>query len=135
MCCVGVPYPQGGECNDRCELKSDRNAKWEIVPVEPQSVLNRVGEMAVTSWSYRGSDVRHLGPMAQDFHAAFPYGSNKLAIDLGDANGVALVAIQALNAHIQRLERENTDLQQQLEDVRHELRSSRSRSRGSQEGP
>jgi hypothetical protein len=40
--------------------------------------------------------VRHIGPMAQDFAAAFGFGDTDRKISFIDANGVATVAIQAL---------------------------------------
>jgi hypothetical protein len=75
--------------------------------------------MPVSTWSYRSDDpsVRHLGPMAQDFHAAFGLGSTDRAYDPIDAHGVELAAIKALyqrmleqEERIERLERENRKL-------------------------
>lgn len=40
--------------------------------------------------------VRHIGPMAQDFHAAFEVGEDDEHIATVDADGVALAAIQGL---------------------------------------
>jgi hypothetical protein len=77
--------------------------------------------MPVSTWSYRSDDptVRHLGPMAQDFHSAFGLGDTDRAYDSIDAHGVALAAIKALyersrdqDARIERLERENAELRE-----------------------
>ena len=98
---------------------SDRNLKRDIEPVDEQSVLERVAKMPISTWSYKSDDpsVRHLGSMAQDFHAAFALGSTDRAYDPVDAHGVELAAIKALyervqneEAHIDRLERENQEL-------------------------
>ena len=98
---------------------SDRNLKRDIEPVDEQSVLERVAKMPISTWSYKSDDpsVRHLGPMAQDFHAAFALGNTDRAYDPIDAHGVELAAIKALyeciqkeEAHIERLERENQEL-------------------------
>ena len=98
---------------------SDRNLKRDIEPVDEQSVLERVARMPISTWSYKSDDpsVRHLGPMAQDFHAAFALGNTDRAYDPVDAHGVELAAIKALyervqneEAHIERLERENREL-------------------------
>jgi uncharacterized coiled-coil protein SlyX len=43
----------------------------------------------------------HFGPTAQDFYAAFELGDSDLAIGLQDADGVALAAIQGLNAKLE----------------------------------
>jgi hypothetical protein len=99
---------------------SDRNLKSAIAPIDEQAVLEGVARMPISTWSYKSDDpsVRHLGPMAQDFHAAFGLGSTDRAYDPIDAHGVELAAIKALYArlraqeeHIERLERENQELQ------------------------
>jgi hypothetical protein len=67
-----------------------------------------------------------MGPMAQDFYTAFNVGLEDTGICTVDADGVALAAIQGLNAkvelssqrsedRIQRLETENTELKRRLE--------------------
>ncbi len=48
---------------------------------------------------YKTQDgVRHMGPMAQDFHRAFGLGESRRYIDSVDADGVALAAIKGLAA-------------------------------------
>ena len=90
-----------------------------MVPVDEQAVLDGVARMPISTWSYKSDDpsVRHLGPMAQDFHSAFGLGSTDRAYDPIDAHGVELAAIKALyerlrrdEALIERLERENREL-------------------------
>jgi trimeric autotransporter adhesin len=52
----------------------------------------------VTSWNYidEGRQVRHIGPMAQDWHAAFALNDDPLTINQGDFDGINLVAVKAL---------------------------------------
>lgn len=50
--------------------------------------------------------MKHIGPMAQDFRAAFGLGEIPTAIATVDADGVALAAIQGLN---QKLEEQVRD--------------------------
>jgi len=50
--------------------------------------------------------VRHVGPMAQDFYAAFKVGEDDKHITSIDEDGVALAAIKALHAENLRLRRE-----------------------------
>jgi beta-xylosidase len=59
--------------------------------------------------------VRHLGPVAQDFHAAFGLGSDDRHIATVDADGVALAAIQGLN---RKVEAENTALKQEIAELK-----------------
>lgn len=73
-------------------------------PVQASSadqLLQQVAELPVFIWSYRWRrSVRHIGPMAQSF-ARLGFGSNPRTINLLDAFGVALTAVQALYAQVQ----------------------------------
>ena len=62
--------------------------------------------MPIRTWSYRSEDstVRHIGPTAQDFRAAFALGDGDKAIATVDADGVSLAAIQALVKRVAQLE-------------------------------
>ncbi len=88
---------------------SDRGLKEDLAPVDAREVLERVAALPITEWNYRGYGQRHIGPMAQDFHAAFPLaGSSDTAINSLHLDGVALAAIQGLY-------RENQELKARLE--------------------
>ena len=77
---------------------SDRDAKTDITPVDSQQVLARVAELPISTWRYKAnSDELHMGPMAQDFWAAFGLHEGDKSIALNDLSGVALASIQALN--------------------------------------
>jgi hypothetical protein len=102
---------------------SDRNAKENLMPVEVGEVLAKVAALSLSTWNYTSQEatVRHIGPMAQDFKAAFDVGESETGISTVDADGVALAAIQGLNqkievavkhkdARIAALEREMTEL-------------------------
>lgn len=77
---------------------SDRNIKDNFAPIDSHDILTRVAHLPIEIWSYndQGPSIRHIGPMAQDFAAAFEVGEDDKHINLVDANGVALAAIQAL---------------------------------------
>ncbi len=81
---------------------SDKHAKSEFKEVDPEEVLDKVSEMPITTWRYNAEDasVRHMGPMAQDFHAAFGLGDSDTAIGTIDGQGVALAAIQGLRQEL-----------------------------------
>ena len=51
-----------------------------------------------------------MGPMAQDFHAAFGLGVSDKLIDTIDPDGVALAAIQGLHALVQEKDAEIAEL-------------------------
>jgi len=78
---------------------SDRNAKMAIVPVDPGEILRKVVDLPLSSWTYKDdtSGARHVGPMAQDFHAAFGLGETATGISTLDTSGVALASIKALH--------------------------------------
>jgi hypothetical protein len=78
---------------------SDRNAKTHIKPIDNKTILERVDKLPITSWDFKTDpNKRHVGPMAQDFHAAFGLdGDDDKHINLTDIAGVSLAAIQELS--------------------------------------
>ncbi len=78
---------------------SDRNAKDNFDLVNAEAVLEKVAAMPISTWSYKteNQNIRHLGPMAQDFYAAFGVGEDNRHITTIDSEGVALAAIKGLN--------------------------------------
>jgi Skp family chaperone for outer membrane proteins len=108
---------------------SDRAAKTAFAPVDVGRILAAVLQLPITSWSYRNEPTaRHLGPVAQDFYQAFGLGDNDRTISTVDANGVALAAIQGLNAKLEaerdavltKLEAENAALRAESAELRAE---------------
>ncbi|MDB6070183.1 MAG: hypothetical protein JWL81_1354 [Verrucomicrobiales bacterium] len=81
---------------------SDRNAKENFASVDPLEVLEKVAALPITRWNFKtDTEVAHIGPMAQDFHAAFHVGPDDRHIATVDADGVALAAIQGLNRKVE----------------------------------
>jgi hypothetical protein len=91
---------------------SDRNRKENFLGLDGEDVLARLRSVPVTSWNYRTQDasVRHMGPMAQDFHAAFGLGESELMINSVDIDGVNMAAVQALTVRTDALRAENEAL-------------------------
>jgi hypothetical protein len=96
------------------------------------AILKKVTDLPISTWTYldEPSAVRHLGPMAQDFHASFGLGNDDRTYHSVDAHRVALAVIRALEhvvkqqeQRIERLERENRALGQRLPafDGRHQV--------------
>jgi hypothetical protein len=81
----------------------DRNSKTNCLPADPREVLDKVAALPIASWNYKAQDpsIRHIGPMAQDFHAVFGLGDSDKSIATVDADGVALAAIQGLNQKVE----------------------------------
>jgi len=87
---------------------SDRNRKENFAPVNPSEVLEKIAALPISRWNFKGDHVTHVGPMAQDFHAAFGIGPDDKHIATVDADGVALAAIQGLNQKLE-VELKNQD--------------------------
>ncbi len=80
---------------------SDRNAKNGFTAVDTRQVLEKLVETPVSRWHYNGDDQTwYMGPMAQDFKASFGLGDKDTVIHGVNADGVALAAIQGLNAKL-----------------------------------
>ena len=103
---------------------SDRNLKENFAAVNGEQVLEKVAAIPMQTWNYIAQEdaIRHMGPMAQDFHAAFGLGPDDKHITTIDADGVALAAIQALyklsqqkDAKIQRQQAEIDELRAMME--------------------
>jgi hypothetical protein len=82
---------------------SDRSLKQDLVALDGRAVLERLSALPIYQWQPKGAavEVRHYGPMAQDFYAAFGLGDDEKMIGMQDADGVALAAIQGLNAKLE----------------------------------
>jgi hypothetical protein len=82
---------------------SDRNLKENFTPVDSESLLVALSAIPMTTWNMKSQDdsIRHIGPMAQDFHAAFGVGEDDTHISYSDADGVSLAAIQGLHQLLQ----------------------------------
>jgi hypothetical protein len=83
---------------------SDRNSKEAFTAINPRAVLEKVSALPITEWKYKveADGTEHLGPMAQDFHAAFGLnGPDDKHIATVDEEGVALAAIQGLNQKVE----------------------------------
>lgn len=99
---------------------SDRHAKRDFTPVDSQAVLARLMELPVMTWRYmgQGEETLHMGPVAQDFHAAFGLGGDELRIATIDADGVALAAIQGLYLALTERDQRIDQLEAELASLR-----------------
>jgi len=95
---------------------SDRNRKQNFVAVHGEDVLARLRAVPVTSWSYSTQEesIRHMGPVAQDFRAAFGLGKDSVTINMVDLDGVTMAGVKALDAHTLEQERLISQLRDEL---------------------
>jgi hypothetical protein len=108
---------------------SDRNAKHDIVPVDPEQVLARVSDLPLSVWSYNGDSARHIGPMAQDFASAFRFGDDDKHLAPADLASVGLAAVQALNRRLTEQELRSEQKDAQLRELRERLEALEARLR------
>ncbi len=103
-------YPGSGSWN----ILSNKDLKANFANVDARDVLARVANLPITTWNYttQAANIRHIGPMAQDFAAAFQVGENNTTISTIDAQGVALAAIQGLYQENQDLKARVSQLEQ-----------------------
>jgi hypothetical protein len=105
---------------------SDSNAKTAIKPIDTRAVLRKLTSLRVTEWQYKGQPDRHyIGPMAQDFHAAFGLGYDDKTISTADSDGVMYAAIQGLVEELKDRDEEIEKLKMQNAEVLTELRAIR----------
>ena len=111
----------GGTCSYGCfsvsqpgiGCPSNRNIKENFASVDPKTVLDRIASLPISTWNYitQPDAVRHIGPMAQDFAAAFGVGEDDRHIHVLDGQGVALAAIQGL---LQKVEEDRAAQQERI---------------------
>ena len=84
---------------------SDRALKTGFETADADDVLARLVSLPVTRWTYTAEpSAAHIGPMAQDFRAAFGLGSDERSIATVDADGVLMLSVQALDGRARRAE-------------------------------
>jgi hypothetical protein len=100
-------------------FSSSRALKHDVRPVDPLAVLAKLRSMPVSEWRFLQGpqEVRHIGPMAEDFQQLFGVGSDGQTISVTDINGVALAAIQGLSQVVGDREQEIEHLRTQNEEL------------------
>ena len=85
-------------------------------PAGVHTILNRLGDGYRLRYNYKSQDasIRHIGPMAQDFYAAFGVGRDEGFISTIDRDGVALAAIQGLHEIVKEKDAEIVALEARL---------------------
>ena len=110
---------------------SDRNRKESFLDVDLEDVLARIRVLPVSTWRYKDEEdrtVRHIGPMAQDWQAAFKFGPDDKTINMSDLDGVNLAGVKALEARtgaqaaeIASLKAQNVEQSTQIRELKEEL--------------
>lgn len=105
------------------QCTSSKDVKRDFEDIDRQQVLERVVALPVQRWRYMNepTEIRHMGTFAQDFHAAFGLGSDDKTISMADADGVALAAIQGLNAKVEASDMVIRELSRELAEIKAQL--------------
>ncbi len=95
---------------------SDRNSKANFEQVDSRALVEKLAQIPISTWNYKTQDasIRHIGPMAQDFAAAFAVGEDDKHITTVDADGVSLAAIQGLYQMIQEKDQRINQLENEV---------------------
>jgi hypothetical protein len=98
---------------------SSRTTKENFLLVDGADVLSRLKGIDVSTWNYitEGRQVRHMGPMAEDFFKAFQLGTGNTSIGVQDLTGVSLAAIKELNQRTDQLQQKTAEVEQLREEV------------------
>jgi hypothetical protein len=98
---------------------STRTTKENFLMVDGADVLSRLKGIEVSTWNYiaEGRQVRHMGPMAEDFFKAFQLGTGNTSIGVQDLTGVSLAAIKELNRRTDQLQQKTVEVEQLRQEV------------------
>jgi hypothetical protein len=99
---------------------SSRLTKENFSTADGEAILATLRKVPVSTWNYisEGKQVRHIGPMAEDFYDAFHLGTNNTSIGVQDLAGVAIAAVKALDektAEVDTLRARVTSLEERLD--------------------
>ena len=95
---------------------SSRTTKENFSLVNGNDVLSKLRGMDVSTWNYiaEGRQVRHMGPMAEDFFSAFRLRTGNTSIGVQDLAGVSLAAIKELDKEVNQLRQANSELERRI---------------------
>jgi hypothetical protein len=98
-------------------ITSDRDLKKDVFPVRREEILAKLVALPIATWTLETEDIRHMGPMAQDFAAAFGLGVDNRHISMTDMAGVTMAAVQALEEQVSAKDAEIAGLTRRLADL------------------
>ncbi|HLZ89210.1 MAG TPA: tail fiber domain-containing protein, partial [Puia sp.] len=93
---------------------SDRAKKDHFVVVDRDEILDKIRQLPIARWNYKGLEEQHIGPVAQDFYRLFQVGTDDKTISTIDPSGIALVGVQGLSEKLERQQQEIAQLEGRL---------------------
>lgn len=102
---------------------SDKNKKENFEPIYGSEMLQKISELPITRWNYKGQKEQHIGPVAQDFYRIFAVGTDDKSISTIDPSGVALAGIQELYERYKTAERKTEQQNVEIEKQNKKIQS------------
>ena len=103
---------------------SSRLLKENFVDIDGEHVLDLLDGVEVSEWSYiRDPETRHIGPIAEDFWAAFGLGKGATLISPLDVGGISLVSIKTLNQKIKEQQSQINTLENEIAELKAMVRT------------
>jgi hypothetical protein len=114
---TGCDLPAG---SGTFSCSSSKSLKDSFEDVDGEHVLTQIRNMPIMSWRFKEEQQgeRHIGPFAEDWHAAFGLTKSNKSVGVQDLAGVSLVGVKALDERTEQLQKENTALKSEVEALR-----------------
>jgi trimeric autotransporter adhesin len=112
----GAYLSQGGTWTNG----SSRTFKENFTPFNSEELLSKIANLSVTTWNFKQSTEKHIGPVAEEFVGAFDTGviresdgkRDDMYLSSGDVAGVALAGVQELLKQNKELQDSNENMKQ-----------------------
>ena len=75
---------------------SSRTKKENFTDLNSNDLLQKISQLSIQKWKYKGTNEYHIGPVAEDFYALFGLGADNKGISTVDPAGISLAAIKEL---------------------------------------
>lgn len=94
---------------------SDVNKKEDFSDLNATDLLQKISQLPIRRWKYKGTTEYHIGPTAQDFFQLFNLGIDDKGISTVDPSGIALAAIQEQQRMIEDQDKIIGELRKRIE--------------------
>lgn len=98
----GAYLTQGGTWTNT----SSKIKKEDFSDVNGLELLQKILQIPIQKWKYKGTNEYHIGPVAEDFYKLFGLGTDDKGISTVDPAGIALTAIKEQQKMIIQLQEE-----------------------------
>jgi len=99
-------FSGGGAGGGLSSLFSSKLLKEDYQSINTTEILDKVSQLDIEKWKYKGIDRQHIGPYAEQFQALFGVGDGR-TINMIDVFGVMLGSIKQLTKEVAELKRSN----------------------------